>query len=129
MVGTALVAFLLVLDVIPRLVRFSQANKKQLRFYQFLILVGPFIATNLQFYNFQLPQLRPLNQLVVIICGLVFGTFVGLVAGALTEVLKVLPVLSRRLNLEREMRLLLLIVILGKTIGSLLYWLIPGLGL
>ncbi|GAB6139155.1 stage V sporulation protein AB [Halanaerobaculum tunisiense] len=121
-VGTALIAFLLVLDVVPRLIRFSKANYRQVKIYQFLLLVGPLLATYLQFYEWKVPQIYPLNQLLVICLGFIFGSFIGLLAGALTEVLKVLPILSRRLGLENKTDSLLLIIIVGKAIGSLVYW-------
>ncbi|WP_041607634.1 stage V sporulation protein AB [Halobacteroides halobius] len=124
-VGTALIAFLLVLDVIPRVIRFSDGCREQIIIYQWLIILGVFIAINLQLYDVRLPQFYFLNYILVIVCGLVFGIFIGLLAGALTEVLKVLPVLSRRLKMEEEMKILLVIIILGKTIGSLIYWLLP----
>jgi stage V sporulation protein AB len=125
-VGTALIAFLLVLNIIPRLIRFG-GLKKYIKYYQPLIVLGAFLATNFQFYDWQLPTLPIINQLLVIGCGLIFGIFVGLLAGALTETLKVLPVLKRRLGLKLSPAAILEIIILGKATGSLIYWLFPEL--
>ncbi|WP_027340015.1 stage V sporulation protein AB [Halonatronum saccharophilum] len=123
-VGMALVAFLMVLDVIPRLIRFT-STKSKIRLYQSVILIGALIGILIDFYDFALPNLFFLNELLVVLSGLFFGIFVGLVAGALTEVLKVLPILSRRLGLKDEMKLMLSAIILGKALGSLVYWLFP----
>ncbi|WP_408954610.1 stage V sporulation protein AB [Natroniella sp. ANB-PHB2] len=125
-VGTALVAFLLVLDVIPRLIQVSD-SKEYIKFYQVLVIVGPLLATNFQFYDWKLPFINIINTFLIIIMGFIFGVFIGLLAGALTEVLKVLPILSRRLGLQSYLGELLAVIILGKAIGSLIYWLFPTL--
>nr|WP_282580126.1 stage V sporulation protein AB [Natroniella sulfidigena] len=121
-----MVAFLLVLDVIPRLIQVSD-SKEYIKFYQMLVIVGPLLATNFQFYEWQLPFFEIINSILVIIMGFIFGIFIGLLAGALTEVLKVLPILSRRLGLQSYLGELLALIILGKAIGSLIYWLFPTL--
>ncbi|TDX51172.1 stage V sporulation protein AB [Orenia marismortui] len=125
-VGIALVAFLMVLDVIPRLIHLSR-SKKYSRLYQISIILGAVVGTIIDFFNLHLPQLFFINKLLVIILGLIFGLFVGLIAAALTETLKVLPILSKRLGLKDEMDKLLFIIILGKVIGSLIYWFFPKL--
>ncbi|MGM0501265.1 MAG: stage V sporulation protein AB [Bacillota bacterium] len=125
-VGAALVAFLLVLNIIPRLIRFG-SSKKYINLYQNLVIAGVLVAVNWQFYDLQLPKVYFINILLTIIIGFVFGIFVGLLAAALTETLKVLPILSRRMRLEKQIKILLLAIILGKVVGSLIYWLYPGL--
>ena len=125
-VGAALISFLLVLDVIPRLIRFSGAQA-QIPIYELLIVVGVTTAINLQFYQLSLPDLWIVNWLLTIILGFIFGIFIGLVAGALTETLRVLPILGRRLGLKKELEVVLILMIAGKTVGSLIYWLFPEL--
>ncbi|MEM5768126.1 MAG: stage V sporulation protein AB [Bacillota bacterium] len=44
----------------------------------------------------------------------------------MAEVLNVLPVMARRVGLLTYIRLLLLAMIVGKVVGSLIYWLVPG---
>nr|WP_282706889.1 stage V sporulation protein AB [Natroniella acetigena] len=121
-----MVAFLLVLDVIPRLIQVSD-SKEYIKLYQVLVIVGPLLATKFQFYKWKLPSINIINTVLVIMMGFIFGIFIGLLAGALTEVLKVLPILSRRLGLQSYLGELLAIIILGKAIGSLIYWLFPTL--
>lgn len=120
-IGAALVAFLLVLKIIPRLIRFGSSNQ-YLRIYQAVVISGAITASYVQFYSWHLPQFYFFNQLLIIIIGFVFGIFVGLIAAALTETLKVLPILSRRLGLENEIKILLSFIILGKVAGALIYW-------
>jgi len=125
-VGAALISFLLVLDIIPRLIRFSGA-REQIPLYELLIVAGVTIAINLQFYQLSLPNLWIINQLLTVILGFILGIFIGLVAGALTETLRVLPILGRRLGLKKELEVVLVFMIAGKTVGSLIYWLFPEL--
>ena len=125
-IGSGLVAFLLVLKIIPRLIRFASSNQ-YLRIYQALVILGTLAATYFQFYAWQLPQIYYLNELLTIIIGFIFGTFVGLIAAALTETLKAIPILSRRVNLENKIQILLFFIILGKVVGSLIYWFYPQL--
>ncbi len=125
-VGISLIAFLVILNIIPRLIQFSN-SKEYIRFYRILIIGGAVSGTIIQFFQITLPSLYYFNFVIVVLIGFIFGIFIGLLAGALTEVLKVLPILSNRLGLRDEIEELLLIIILGKSIGSLIYWLIPGL--
>ncbi|SNY36273.1 stage V sporulation protein AB [Orenia metallireducens] len=125
-VGVALVAFLMVLDVIPRLIDLSN-SENSIFLYQKLIVLGSIFGVITDFFNLTLPNIFFINKLLVVLIGLIFGIFIGLVAAALTETLKVLPLLSKRLGLKDYMDELLFIIILGKVIGSLIYWLFPRL--
>ena len=125
-IGSGLAAFLLVLKIIPRLIRFGSSNQ-YLKNYQAVVVLGAITATYFQFYTWQLPQIYFLNEVLTIIIGFIFGIFVGLIAAALTETLKALPILSKRVNLENRIKTLLFFLILGKVIGSLIYWFYPQL--
>ncbi|MBM7555269.1 stage V sporulation protein AB [Halanaerobacter jeridensis] len=125
-IGSGLAAFLLVLKIIPRLIRFGSSNQ-YLKDYQAVVVLGAITATYFQFYTWQLPQIYLLNEVLTIIIGFIFGIFVGLIAAALTETLKALPILSKRVNLENRIKTLLFFLILGKVIGSLIYWFYPQL--
>lgn len=125
-IGSALVAFLLVLKIIPRLIRFGSCNQYT-RVYQALVTLGVITATYFQFYAWQLPQIYIFNHVLTVLIGFIFGIFVGLIAAALTETLKALPILSRRVGLEDKIKVLLFVIILGKVVGSLIYWFHPEL--
>lgn len=125
-IGSALVAFLLVLQIIPRLIRFGSSNQ-YVSIYQFLVVLGAITATYCQFYTWRLPQIYIFNKVLIILIGFIFGIFVGLIAAALTETLKALPILSRRVKIADKIEILLAVIILGKVIGSLIYWLSPEL--
>ena len=120
-VGAGFVAFLTVLDIITRLVHLTGINDR-VRGLERAIIAGGTLAALVDGLDGGLG----LPPWIMVILGLAMGIFVGLFAGALTEVLNVLPVLGRRLSLQDSLRVLLLAFILGKTAGSLLYWLYPG---
>jgi stage V sporulation protein AB len=50
------------------------------------------------------------------------GIFNGMLAAALTEVLNVFPVLSKRIGIQEKIIYLLMALVLGKIAGSLFQW-------
>jgi stage V sporulation protein AB len=118
-VGSGIVAFLIMLDIIPRLTQLT-LSWKHLRKYEVAIILGSVVFTWLDFYNVHF-HLFPLGAALV---GLFAGCFIGMLAGALTEVINVLPILAKRMGMESYMIRFLMAMILGKVIGSLLEWLI-----
>lgn len=118
-VGSGLVAFITVLDIVPRLTLLTR-TLGHVRHYQYAIVAGAVGATWIDFRSIAFPF--PLWLTIVV--GLLAGSFVGLLAGALTEVLNVLPILAKRLHMGSYLLYLLMAMVLGKVIGSLFQWLI-----
>ncbi len=118
-VGGGFVAFLVVLDIIPRLVQLSKSYNS-IRSYEGAIVAGVMVWSTLDFFDWQL-NLSPICTLYI---GLFAGGFVGMLAAALTEVINVLPIMAKRLGVESYMVWLLMAMILGKVLGSLFEWLI-----
>lgn len=116
-VGSGLVAFLVVLDVIPRLAQItgSSARGKDL---ETAVVAGALFWTAADLFGWSVP----LPAIVLIAVGLLTGGFIGTVAAALTEVLNVFPILARRLRMEGQIRWLLAAMVLGKVLGSLFEW-------
>ncbi|MCS1350846.1 stage V sporulation protein AB [Mechercharimyces sp. CAU 1602] len=118
-VGSGFVAFITVLDIVPRMARFSRSPKAIHR-YEYAFVWGALVFTWLDFRDISLAF--PVE--VTILLGILAGCFVGFLAGALTEVVNVLPILSKRLRMERHVVTLLMAMVFGKVIGSLLQWII-----
>ncbi|WP_442601164.1 stage V sporulation protein AB [Paenibacillus sp. KN14-4R] len=118
-VGSGMVAFLVVLDIIPRLMQVSKSFSC-IRRYEEAVVFGSLLFTILDFEGviFTLPVFS------TAVIGLFSGCFVGMLAGALTEVINVLPILAKRIGLDSYMIWLLMAMILGKVFGSLLEWLV-----
>ncbi|GIP32330.1 stage V sporulation protein AB [Paenibacillus sp. J2TS4] len=116
-VGTGMVAFLIVLDIIPRL---AQVTKSQrfIHWYEGAVISGSLYWTFADFFHWK-THLTPFSTAFF---GFFAGGFVGLLAAALTEIINVLPILAKRLGLGQYVILFLMAMIFGKVIGSLLEW-------
>ncbi|WP_223066587.1 stage V sporulation protein AB [Paenibacillus caui] len=117
-VGGGVVALFVVLDIIPRLAQLSRSYYK-VHWYEGAMVNGAFFGTVADFWNWKFYiTWKPVSGMV----GLFNGIFIGMLAAALTEVLNVLPILAKRLHLQRYLFLLLLAMVFGKVAGSLFDW-------
>jgi stage V sporulation protein AB len=115
-VGGGFVAFLTVLDIIPRLSRIFKITN--VRFFENAVIFGTMYWTLADQFTFDFH----LTWVIPALLGLLAGMFVGMLAGALTEVLNVIPILSKRLGLQDYILWLLMAMIFGKVAGSILHW-------
>jgi len=117
-VGSGLVAFLVVLDVIPRLAQISGTSTRGADL-EMAVVTGAVFWTVTDLFGLTVPG--PSWPLIFI--GLLTGGFVGMMAAALTEVLNVFPITARRLRMEIHIKWLLAAMVIGKVLGSLFDWL------
>ncbi|SES81685.1 stage V sporulation protein AB [Oceanobacillus limi] len=118
-VGGGFVAFLTVLGIIPRLIQLTKGNGL-IKVLIGCVIVGSIFGTYLSFTGVAWDQ--PLFMLLI--WGLLHGVFNGMLAAALTEVLNVFPIITKRIRLERQLLWLLMAVVFGKIVGSLFQWLV-----
>jgi len=118
-VGGGYVAFLTLLGIIPRLIQLSKTTHL-LKAYIGCIILGSVFGTFLTFSVITWQQ----STLILIIWGTFHGIFNGMLAAALTEVLNVFPVLSKRIGMDAYLLPLLMAIVFGKIAGSLFQWLI-----
>lgn len=116
-VGSGLVAFITVLDIIPRLAQLTN-SQKYVRSYEWALVLGALFFTFIDF--FQIVMIFPVVFLILI--GLLEGVFIGTLAAGLTEVLNVFPILAKRLEMERYILFFLMAMVFGKVIGCILQW-------
>src|SRR5690606_14403074 len=95
-VGSGFVALITVLDILPRLLQMTKSHE-YLRWYESAIVVGVLFFTLADFFDWKFFGSVWINLLL----GLFMGLFIGMLAGALTEVVNVIPILSRRLRIQR----------------------------
>lgn len=119
-VGSGLVALLIVLDLIPRLAQIANAYRLSI-WFETAVICGSLYWSFADFMDWHLPF--P-SGAFLIGAGLLDGIFVGMLAAALTEVMNVLPILAKRMNLSDYMVALVMAMVLGKTLGSLFDWLV-----
>ncbi|MFC0523084.1 stage V sporulation protein AB [Pontibacillus salicampi] len=118
-VGAGFVAFLTVLGIIPRLIQLSKTFTYT-RVYETCVVLGVLTGTYLSFTDFTLS----FPVFLLVFWGGFHGIFIGMLAAALTEVLNVFPVLTRRIGMENSMLWFLMAIVLGKISGSLFQWLV-----
>ncbi|WP_181349997.1 stage V sporulation protein AB [Thalassobacillus sp. CUG 92003] len=118
-VGTGFVAFLTVLGIIPRLMQISH-SVSHIHSYELAVMTGVMFGIYLSFGD--VPFSFPIVMLIV--WGALHGIFIGMLAGALTEVLNVFPLLAKRIGFEDQVFILLMALVLGKIAGSLFQWVI-----
>lgn len=116
-VGIGLVAFLTVLGILPRLTQLTKTAPR-IHQYEWAVILGAIGASwfGLRSAEFGMPAF------ILLPLGLACGIFVGMLAAALTEVLNVLPILSKRIGMDGKLMLLLMAIVLGKIAGSLFHW-------
>jgi stage V sporulation protein AB len=117
-VGGSFAAFIVLLEIIPRLTHISQTHDYKI-LYQYAYILGVVLSTIVYFADFSIQ----LNNIVVGIIGLIFGTYIGVFSSALAEVLNVVPVMAKKFRLKNELEFIIYALILGKIAGSLFYWL------
>lgn len=116
-VGSGFVAFITVLDVIPRLAQLS-SGQRFVKHYEWSLIAGAVFWTVM--HQFDLAARLP--GLFLLFYGLIAGIFVGMLAAALTEVLNVIPVLAKRIGMYEKIVVFLMAMALGKVLGSLFQW-------
>ena len=118
-VGSGFVAFITVLDIIPRLTQLTRSYR-HVRKLEWALVGGVVFFTLLDFYGWQ----TALPRLAASLYGLLAGVFVGMLAAGLTEALNVFPILAKRLHMDDKLLYLLMAMVLGKIAGSLLQWMV-----
>jgi stage V sporulation protein AB len=116
-VGCGYVAFLTVLGLIPRLTQLSKTTHL-IHSYEGAIIMGTLAGTWGALYDIKLF----LPSFLLVPIGLACGIFVGMIAAALTEVVNVIPILTKRIGMEGQLIVVLMAIVIGKVIGSLFDW-------
>lgn len=120
-VAGAVVAFIAIIGVVPRLAQ-KTGTKKFIRLYEEAIILGGVLGGFEIYFDVYLP----LGHIAVIFLSLCIGVFYGAVAVSITEVLDIIPILTRRMRLQQGMRWFVCAIAFGKLAGSLLYYFVPG---
>jgi stage V sporulation protein AB len=108
-------AFISLIGVFPKLLEKVKGAKFTM-LVECLLAYGAGIFNLVYVFNIRIP----ISWIGYSLLCLFGGIFVGCLAGALTEVLNVLPIMSRRLLIRRRMPYIVYGLALGKLIGSLI---------
>ena len=120
-ISGAVFAFIAVIGVVPRIAQKTR-TEEYIKLYEEALIMGGIFGTSLDFFDFYIP----IGHIGTIIYSLCIGVFFGCVAVNLAEVLNVIPILARRASMRRGLALFVWALALGKFIGSLLYFFVPG---
>ncbi len=117
-VGSGFVAFLTLLGVAPRMTQLTK-TERFVRHYIWALVIGTQVGTWISMYDVSIDQ----SSLWLVPLGFIAGCFIGMLAAALTEVLNVIPIISKRVGVYDRIAILLMALALGKVCGSLFQWL------
>ena len=126
-VGTGLVvagavfAFITIVGVVPRMAQ-KTGTERNIKVYETAIILGGIFGTLAGAVNLRLP----IGNAGVVVLSLANGIFFGALAMSLAEVLNVIPILTRRARLQHGMFYFVMAIALGKFVGALVYFLVPG---
>jgi len=120
-VAGAVYAFITIVGVVPRLAQKTHTTGK-IRVYESALALGGIFGTLAGIFRFYIP----VTHIGVIAVSLANGIFIGCLAMSLAEVLNVIPIFSRRARIQRGMFFLVMAIAIGKLVGALLYFLVPG---
>ncbi|WP_164668715.1 stage V sporulation protein AB [Virgibacillus doumboii] len=116
-VGGGFVAFLTVLGIIPRLIQLSRTDRF-LQVYIASVILGSLFGTYMSFADVTWDQ----PTVLLVLWGVFHGIFNGMLAAALTEVLNVFPILSKRIRMDDKLLWFLMAIVFGKIAGSIFQW-------
>lgn len=115
-------AFISMIGVFPKLLEKVKGNRHYMLVESFLTY-GAVLANIIYIFNLKVP----ITLIGLAILTLFGGIFVGCLIGALSEVLNVFPIISRRFDIRRGFPYVILAVAIGKVIGSFIGLMANGL--
>ena len=115
MVCAGLFAFIVALGLVNKLAS-NLGQAANIKLFEYMVILGSIIWNVVYFFSKGLYG----GYLLIIIIGLFFGIYVGVLSLALAEVTKVMPILTMRINWHRGIRYIIVATAVGKVIGSLI---------
>lgn len=116
-VSLALLAFVNAIGIYPSMATRTRTGAF-LVFYENVAGLGLVAGSVFSIYQISLANMKWL----ILVSGLCYGCFVGILIMGLAEVMDVFPIMFRRMKLKNGLSLILLTAALGKLIGSLGYF-------
>ena len=116
-IAAGIFALISKIDVIPQIDNRTKTTH-YVRTYEMTILAGGVTGTILTIFDFSFA----FPIIFITFGGLCYGIFLGCLATALAESLNVTSIFTRRLKLHKGIPWIVLSMALGKTLGSLIYY-------
>lgn len=113
-VAAGVFAFITMLGVVPRLTARTK-TEKHLICYERMIILGGTLGNIWMLFSVKVPG----TIVLLAFFGLGAGVFVGCLAMALAEMLRIIPIFSNRLQLKEGFPILIVSLAVGKFLGVL----------
>jgi len=113
-------AFVTLIGVITRLATRTNTGGK-ISLYEDIVVVGVTVGNIVSLFHINLL----FGVIGLLLYGFFSGCYIGCLAVALEEVSQVFPIISKRMKLQAGIPVLVLILALGKLVGSLYHLLLP----
>lgn len=120
-VSAGVFAFVLVIGVVPRVLAFSKI--KNIIMAENIMICGVIAGNVSSVIELNISTSKYVAELIICIYGLCVGIFVGCIAVALAEILHTFPILYKRMKLRAGLGIIVVCMAIGKTVGSLYYFL------
>lgn len=120
-ISGAVFAFIAIIGIVPRIAQKTKTTS-YIKWYEDMIIVGGIFGATTIMIDYYIPA----PTIFIIFFSCCMGIFYGCLAVALAETLDVIPILTRRIKIGEGIAIFILALALGKLIGSLLYFRIPG---
>ena len=91
---------------------------KYIFWYEDAVAAGGILGNVVSVYQLMIP----VGTLGASIFGIFSGIFVGAWAMALTEIVNIVPIFTRRIDMRRGLALVIAVMALGRTVGSLIFY-------
>ena len=120
-------AFILVIGVVPRIM--GRMEIKDVVLIENVIVLGVVLGNisstfEVIVYNSNFQYMDVFGHAVMILYGISTGVFVGCISVALAEILHTFPILFRRFNLNKGLKLVIFSMAIGKVVGCIYYFLL-----
>lgn len=115
-VAGGMFAFLIALGVVSRFAGKTH-TAKYILYYEDAAAIGGILGNLVSVYGFSVP----VGMVGVVSFGLFSGIFTGAWAMALTEIVDVVPIFSRRIRLKTGLPWIVLMMALGRAFGAFVY--------
>lgn len=120
-ISAGIFAFITAIGVVPRLAQKTK-TEKYTKLYEQMILAGGVFGGLASFYNFYVY----IGVILTILLSFCSGVFIGALAASLSETLKVIPIMARRVHVQTGLFFFIMSLAMGKTLGSILYFAVKG---
>ena len=122
LIATGYFALITALGIINNFAQKTHTSRHIVR-YEDCVIFGGILGNVIWIFNINLNTSNTMiNYVIVAVCGLFYGIFVGSLVIALSENLKVLPIFFRRFHITKGLAVIVVTFAIGKAIGNIVYF-------